>query len=175
MPANVVTIARTVGSLGEETAHRVAAELDFDYVDNEIITRAAEATGLDPAELERAEARKPVISRLLDALTPLVRRREHGPDLPGEIVDLADTPISRGTPDGSTRYESIIRSVIDAVAQRGHAVIVAHGAGMRLHGRDDTLRAFVTASHPVRVRRVGERGGSPGDSVREVDESDRAR
>ena len=177
MPAHVITIARTLCSLGEATARSVAEALEYDYIDTEIIDRAAEITGLDPAELARAEQRKPLLSRLMDTLTPLLRRGEHGVELPGAIVDLADIPTApaRAEAGAYADYESLIRSVIDEFAQRGNVVIVAHGAGMHLSGRDGVLRVLLTASHPVRVRRVQEQGADAGDALRAVDDSDAAR
>ena len=57
MSRSVICISRTTGAAGEELAKIVADKLGFRYVDEEIVTRAAELAGVSPgviAESERA-------------------------------------------------------------------------------------------------------------------------
>ncbi len=59
MTANIVTIARTLGSQGEEIAQTVATDLGYQYIDDAIITRAAEMTGVAPGSWARPNTRRP--------------------------------------------------------------------------------------------------------------------
>lgn len=183
MAANVITIARTLGSRGEEIAHAVAAELDYRYLDHAIIIRAADISGVDPAVVESAEQPKSLISRIVDAVASVAVDGEagHGTNLPGELIYFSDTRIGAVATAATAApryadYESLIRSVITELADAGNAVIVAHGAGMHLAGRTDLLRVLVTASADTRVAQLIEGGGMTNDdAARSVRDSDSAR
>src|SRR4029453_13031705 len=106
--------------------------LGFRYVDEEIITRAAEKQGVDPAAIADAERRKSVILRVLE-----------GPRQSGA---------ARATPGGPMWGP-------DAAPQRP-VVMGAHAAAFALAGRDDLVRVLVTAPVEIRTRRLAEaRGG----------------
>jgi cytidylate kinase len=143
MAYRVVTIARTLGAGGEDVAHAVAGKLGFRHVDDEIIVKAAAKAGVSPEEVERAEQRRPLVLRLIDAMatTPTPDALDWAP---GTFV-----PSPR-----SSAYHAFITEVIEETAQEGDAVIVAHGAGVPLGGRPDVLRVFVTASPARRCRRL---------------------
>ena len=64
----VVAISRAAGAEGERIGALVAERLGFRYVDEEIISRAAEKQGVDPAAIADAERRKGVIQRVLEGL-----------------------------------------------------------------------------------------------------------
>ena len=71
MPARVtrvVAISRAIGSEGERIGALVSERLGFRYVDEEIITTAAEKQGVDPSMIADAERRKSVIQRVLEGL-----------------------------------------------------------------------------------------------------------
>ena len=61
----------------------------------------------------------------------------------------------------------MIRSVIEEVAARGSAVIVAHAASLALGERDGVLRVLITASPATRARRIA--------STLDVDEKEATR
>lgn len=148
MATRIVTISHAWGAGGESIGRSVADRLGFRYVDEEIISIAAEKQGLDPTVVADAEKRRGLLARILD--------------------DLAEAPMidpsgAAGliTPEamGFTRREDLRALIVEAireVAQRGRVVIVSHAAGIPLAGRDDLLRVLVTASFDTRVRRFAE-------------------
>jgi cytidylate kinase len=180
MAARVVTIARTLGAAGEEVAEQVAAALGFQYIDHGVIDRAVEISGADPETIERAEGRKSLVNRMLDSLAGLASTAGDGgiADLPGEVVYVvqsASTTAQRPSVP-YTSYESLIRGVIDEIADEGNVVIVAHGAAMRLSKRDDVVRVLVTASPETRASRVASDGGMDARAAeRAIQDSDRWR
>ena len=69
MPIRVVTISHTTGAGGETIGRTVADRLGFRYIDEEIITLAAEKEGVDPELVADTERRKGFLSRLFSGLT----------------------------------------------------------------------------------------------------------
>jgi uncharacterized protein len=143
MAYRVVTIARTLAAGGEDVGQAVAEKLAFRHVDDEIIVKAAAKAGVSPEDVERAEQRRPLVLRLLDAMatTPTPDALDWSPGT------FAPSP-------RSSAYHAFITEVIEETAKEGNAVIVAHGAGVPLGGRPDVIRVFVTASPSVRIKRL---------------------
>ena len=144
MARRVITIARSLGAGGEEIALLVAKEMGFRYVDEEIISTAAERAGVSPETIAQAERSEPLIMRVLDAMgrfpvDPLV----------GPAVAFASDPSLR-----SPAYEELIEEVVRETAARGNVVIVAHGAGIHLAGTEAVLRVWVTGSAAARAEQL---------------------
>jgi cytidylate kinase len=161
MGARVVGISHTVGAGGDEIGRAVAERLGFRFVDEEIITDAAEKAGVEPDELADAERRKGFLVRFVDGLG-----MSAGAGTVGYVPDLGDLGKSED-------FRALIREAIQQTAERGDVVIASHAASMALAGRDDLLRVFVTASPETRVQRVAEGGGR--DAQKVVKEQDAAR
>jgi len=168
MSTRIVTISHAWGAGGDNIGRSVADRLGFRYVDEEIITLAAEKHGLDAAVVADVEKRRGLLARILD--------------------DMADAPmIDPGVPTvllmpeaaGFTRREDLRALIVEAireVAQRGNVVIVSHAAGIPLAGRDDLLRVLVTASLATRAQRLAESAQrSKGDAEKLLKDSDAAR
>jgi cytidylate kinase len=169
MAKRVIAISREVGAEGSRIGALVAERLGYRYVDEEIITTAAEKQGVDPAEIADAERRKSLIFRVLEGIGEggMVTATPGGatwiPDDTSEIIRSND-------------FRSMIREAISETAARGDVVIVAHGASFALAGRDDLLRVLVTAPHEARVRRVAEeRGIDEHAAAKDLKRSDEAR
>ena len=64
----VVCVSRTLGAGGEAIAFQVATELGYRYVDDEIVSRAAEVAGVSQEEIERAEHSQSLVTRIMEAL-----------------------------------------------------------------------------------------------------------
>jgi hypothetical protein len=143
MSCKVVTVARTLQAGGEEVGRLVARELGFRYVDEEIISRAADQAGVSPDVVERAEHRQPLVARLIEAMAATA---------PPESFGWGAHALPPARPQS---YQDLIIGVIREAAQEGNMVIVAHGAGVCLAGAEGTLRALVTASPGVRAERLG--------------------
>ena len=171
MPARVtrvVAISRAIGSEGERIGALVSERLGFRYVDEEIITTAAEKQGVDPSMIADAERRKSVIQRVLEGLgqSGAAGAIPGGPTwVPDDSSELAQ----------SHDLRALIRETINETAARGQVVIVAHAAAFALAGRDDLVRVFVTAPE-IRTQRIAEaRGADAAQAAKELKRSDEAR
>lgn len=167
--SRVVAISRAAGAEGERIGTLVAERLGFRYVDEEIITRAAEKQGVDPAAIEDAERRKSAIQRVLEGLgqSGAAGATPGGPMwIPDDATELAQSHDRR----------ELIRETIHETAAQGDVVIVAHAAAFALAGRDDLLRVLVTAPSRIRTRRLAQaRDVDDAQAAKELQRSDEAR
>lgn len=167
----VVAISRAMGAEGERIGALVAERLGFRYVDEEIISSAAERQGVDPATIADAERRKGVLMRILEGL--------------GQTGAASATATPGGPmwiPDDSSELvrthdlRTLIRETVVETAARGDVVIVAHAASFALADRGDVLRVLITAPTEARTARlVQARGVDASEAVRELKRSDEAR
>jgi len=163
--ARVVCISRETGAEGEAVGRAVAKRLGLQYVDEEVIARAAERGGVDEDQLADAEQRKSRIRRVLELLT------DSGSAAGAQVTEPAALRAER-----EERQRGLIRDVIDEIAAEGNAVIVAHAASVALAGTEGILRVLVTASPEERVKRLVEAEDiANADAARAVMESDQAR
>lgn len=146
MNTRVITVTRTIGSLGEEVARAVAQRLDFRYVDYQIVQDAAREAGASPEAVSEAQRAPSLMTRLLETLA-------RNPSMP-EAVWANPSPLVESPMYTSTDYRRFVEQVITDIADLGDAVIVGHGAQAVLRGRTDTVRALVTGSLEQRVRRI---------------------
>jgi len=140
MAATVVCISRTLGAGGEEIGRLVAGRLGFDYVDEDILTRAAQRGDVTAEDVANAERRQSLLRRLFTEL---------GTGSGVETYGLA--PATGG--DLPDDMRALIREAIEEVAARGNVVIVAHAASFALAGRKGVLRVLVTGSPETRASR----------------------
>src|SRR5262245_25983222 len=68
MQSRVVCISATDAASGASVGRRVAGSLGFRYVDEQIVTRAAELAQVAPAVVAAAEKRQPLLQRIIDKL-----------------------------------------------------------------------------------------------------------
>ena len=168
MPTRVVTISHTTGAGGEAIGRTVADRLGFRYVDEEIITLAAQKEGVDAELVADTERRKGFFARLFSGLS-------EGPvdvGVPGSGVVVPDEVLAHRSED----LRQVIIEAIHDMARRGQVVIASHAASIPLAGRGDVLRALVTAPFDTRAQRVGhdgQRGAT--DPARFVRDSDAGR
>jgi len=153
MKTRVVCISRSVAAGGEAVGEVVASRLGFRYVDEEIISRAANQAQVDAAVVAAEEQRMPFLERLLAKL-PTAH------DVAGAVTLSTGVPVDIFT-GGVVEYRAVpedmralIRAAIHEVARAGGAVIVAHAASMALAGTEGVLRVLVTASPAVRAQRL---------------------
>lgn len=168
---NVVAISRAIGSEGERIGALVADGLGFRYVDEEIVSAAADKQGVDPAAIADAERRKSVLMRVLEGM--------------GQTGAASATATPGGPmwiPDDSSELvrthdlRTLIRETLVETAARGDVVIVAHGASFALADRVDVLRVLITAPTRVRTARLAEaRGVDASEAAKELKRSDEAR
>ena len=149
-----------------EVAEGVAGRLGFSLVDEAIVIRAAQEAGVDRQVVEDVEKRQSFLDRLLDSFAT--------------SSDASALVFAGGggylAPEGvpmSEELRDLIRHAIEEAADRGDAVIVAHGAAHALSERDDVLRVLVTASRETRCARIAAAEGlSEKDAARAVEDGD---
>jgi cytidylate kinase len=141
MPRRVICISHATGAGGAVVGRAVAERLGFRYVDDEVLSEAAEWADLDPAFVADAERRKPLISRLLGGITEQ-----------GSAVRLPTGDATRALPSDAD-LRKLITAAVSSFARQGSVVIVAHAASFALVG-DEVLRVLVTASPETRAKRI---------------------
>jgi cytidylate kinase len=147
-----VCVSRSLGAGGEAVGRGVAQRLGFRYVDEEVISLASEKAGIDPAVVAKAEEHTTFLSRLMDALAATPMEVEHLLPLHQNVDRVPRARSSETFPDEELRR--FIQAAIVEIADRGKAVIVAHGGSIALAGRKDVLRTLVTASVATRRGRL---------------------
>ncbi len=152
MAAQVVCISLATGALGEQIGTLVAERLSFQYVDEQVIERAARLAQVDPKLVEAVEHRQPPLRRLMEKLA--AARDLVGPTLAVGAPVFAVSPERQGSRVTPDDLRLLIRAAIHQLASDGHAVIVAHAASMMLATRTDVVRVLVTASTETRARRL---------------------
>ena len=146
MNTRVVTIARQVGSAGEEVASSVADMLGFRMIDYQVIQEAAREAGVSPETVSEAEHTPSLMTRILEALA-------RNPSMP--VAAWADpVPLTASPMFTSADYRKFVEQVIRDLAEQGECVIVGHAAQIILRGRLDTLSVLVTGSPQFRARRI---------------------
>lgn len=144
----MICISHATGAGGPELGQAVADAMDYRFVDEEVIARAAESRDVTVAELANVERRRSFLSRMVDEFG---RSQVGMYGVVGVPVDL--TSLSPDTLRG------LIRQSIEEMAAEGSVVIASHAASYALGSRDDVLRVLVTASPRTRVRRLAETEG----------------
>lgn len=156
MTFRVVCISRTAAADGEAVAQLVAQQLNFRYVDDEIIRLAAQRAQVDPALVAKTEHRQRLLQRLLEKIP-------RAAEVANLVSGAAGVPVapgvraSEGARVDAADLRALIQATIHAVAEAGQAVIVAHAASMALATATGVLRVLVTASAQTRIRRLAER------------------
>lgn len=164
MATSVICISRALGAAGEDVARLVSERLGYVYVDEEIISRAAERSGIDHETIADEERRKSLMASLISAMA------DGG-------TTFGAPPVERTWSDPSSDdVRSFIRDAIEEFAAKGDAVIVAHAASQALPSSIGALRVFVTASPETRAARVADADGLDGSAAEKaIKSSDQAR
>jgi len=152
MGHRVVCVSRVTAAGGEAVGQSVASHLGFRYVDDEVISLAAEHAGVDEAALESVEHHQGLFARVMDALfdRPVGAESYFTRAARGYYHE----GIKPSVAPPAEELRRLIQHAILEIARRGSAVIGAHAASMALKGRPDVLRVHVTASEATRVRRL---------------------
>lgn len=135
----IVTISNEYGCGALAIATRVAGELGYEYVDQQLPVVVAKRLRIAPEVVEANEDAERTLGERL--LTSLERAT---PEL---AQASAEEPFD----------EELVTAVQEAVreyASRGNAVIVGRGASAVLGARDDVVRVFMHAPRAWRVARI---------------------
>lgn len=164
MGAKVICISRAKFTGAEEIASEVARDLGFQYVDEEIVARAAQRRQLSAEEVANVERRK-------SSLATLMRDIAEGS---ADVINFIKNPKA---PPPTDDMRELIRQAITETADEGNVVIVAHAASYALARRKGVLRVLITGSEFGRVTRWSKTSGgrSPREAAEAIRESDAAR
>jgi cytidylate kinase len=156
----IVTISNEYGTRALSVAKLVAAELGYEYVDQQLPIVVAKRLRVTAEEVEAAEdSARTIGERLLSGLE--VATPEVMPNL-GETFDAACL--------------REVQSAVREYAASGNVVLIGRGAGVILGRRPDVLRVFMYAPRDWRVHTIMEMfGKNEHVAATEVDRIDRAR
>lgn len=132
----VITISRQYGSGGRIVGKKLADALSIPFYDNELITMAAEKTGLSVECFKDAE--KTSVGNLFFSLTSLT-----------PSLDSAGLPLNE-------KIFLVQSQVIKDVAEEGPCVIVGRSANYVLSAHPNCINIFLQADLPDRVKRAVE-------------------
>ncbi len=130
----VITISRQYGSGGRIVAKKLAEALNIPFYDNELITLAAEKTGLSVECFKDAE--KTSVGNLFFSLTSLA-----------PSMDSVGLPLNE-------KIFLVQSQVIKEVADEGPCVIVGRSANYVLEENPNCINIFLQADLPDRVERA---------------------
>jgi cytidylate kinase len=146
MSITVVTIARQVGTGGEEVARLVADSLGYRLLDYRIVQEAAVEAGVSPETIAEAQQRPSFFARIIEAIA---RNPGAATGQWGEPVNISATPILT-----SADYRQLVQQVVEDFASHGRVVFLGHGAQFTLADRPGVFRVLVAGSDPARIRRL---------------------
>lgn len=159
-----ITISREYGSGGGEIARRVAARLGWQLVDHEMVVRIAQSLGVSESEIEQQdEYSESFASRILSSM---------------RLIDpaMAMNAPSDALTTTEESYNQALTSLVHAVAQAGHAVIVGRGSQVLLANQRDVLHIRIVAPLEQRIIYVEQREGLDQDAARaRIQQKDRQR
>ena len=160
----VITVSRLMGSGGSAIGQRIAKRLGFQYVDREILHKAAEYLGTEEDSLAGREERLSgfweSFLRMFSLSTP-----EAGytppPLRPVYDRELLDTEAK----------------IISEIAGQHNAVIIGRGASHILRGHPGLVKVFVHAPKEFRLQKVMEAYGITDreEAITVIDDTDRQR
>jgi hypothetical protein len=165
-PRRVICVSRALGAGGERVGRIVSAELGFGYVDEEIVTRAAQRIDIPRDLVAGVEERTPLLRRLLGEVAGDV----------AHVSMMSGVAPPREVGAGSDDYRDLIQQAIQETANEGDVLIVAHAASMALAGQPGVLRILVTGSRENREQRlIAETGAGEAEAGKLVHDGDLAR
>jgi len=138
----VITLSRQFGAGGAHIGRALAERFGAQYLDREIVARAAARVGIPEAEAEGYDERIPGLwQRIATALA------SSAPEVAVPAVPLEGLVV---TAIGE-RLTAITRAIIEDEAAGGNVVIVGRGAGFILAGRAGVLNVQLHAALDIRL------------------------
>ena len=141
----IITISRQYGSGGRIVAKKLADALGIPFYDNELITMAAEKTGLSVECFKDAE--KTSIGNLFFSLTSLT-----------PSIDAVGLPLNE-------KIFLVQSQVIKEVAAEGPCVIVGRSANYVLQDNPNVINVFLQGDLEDRVKRAIETYGQDAEGA----------
>lgn len=139
MSGQIITIGRQFGSGGREIGETIAKKLNIPFYDKELITMAAEQSGISAEVFEKADekASNTLLYALLLASFPMSMHSPQANDLP-----LND------------KLFLIQFDIIKRIAKAGPCVIVGRCSNYMLRDYTNVVNAFIHAPLEARIERV---------------------
>lgn len=159
----VITIARQVGSWGEELAALIGQRLGARVLDGELLARASALSGIPVPYLVSLDERgRSMLRNPLDLvrLVPLPPIDPDQPDVLGDRYPPTGPVVARGqgivAPAywATEAYATLLARTMQAEATAGDVIIVGRGGNEALRGVDGVVHVLVVASRGVRMERV---------------------
>ena len=141
----IITISRQYGSGGRIVAQKLAEALGIPFYDNELITMAAEKTGLSVECFKDAE--KTSVGNLFFSLTSLT-----------PSLDSVGLPLNE-------KIFLVQSQVIKELAEAGSCVIVGRSANYVLENMPNVINVFLQADLSDRVKRAVELYGQDAEGA----------
>ncbi|MEX2225826.1 MAG: cytidylate kinase-like family protein [Dehalococcoidia bacterium] len=185
----VITVSGKLGSGAREIAQAVAATLELDYVDQEIMVEAARELGVSISDIASRDERPSSMGERLAGIMRTLMERSAAAGAPdpmsggglemvlartyGEAAELPEAGQGQFTDDN---YLRTLTSVIRGVASRGNVVILGRGSQAILRDEPEALHVYVIAPKSARIASFVEREGmTPGDAEKRIKQSDHNR
>ena len=154
----IVTIARQTGAQGQAVGRAVADALGWQYVDREIIARAAAMAHVSEATIEQSQRVPSLLTRMMEALG----RYPSGFELAETMPGLPAPP-----PLSSDAYRGFIEGVIRQLEETADAVVIGHAAQAVLRASPRAIHVRLVAPLEQRARLLAaEEGLSVEDAAR---------
>jgi cytidylate kinase len=184
----VITVSGNLGSGARDIAQAVAADLELDYVDQEILVEAARELGVSISDVASHDERPSSIGERLSALMRTLMERSAAAGAPDpmsggglEMVlartygEAAELPEAGGQLTDEN-YLRTLTSIITGLAARGGVVILGRGSQAILRGEPGVLHVYVTSARKRRIAFLVERDGiSEQDAEKRIKQSDHNR
>jgi cytidylate kinase len=178
----VITIARQVGTWGDYIGVNVAKQLDWRFLDRELVAEAAHRTGITEKSLRNLETGPGILRRLMDNVLSLPKRPQvNSQAMRFSEFDSLETlvdqqQLSSLTQHGFSRKEafrhaiamnfpqlhqkhdfaSLIKPVILEFADKGNVILAGSGAQMFLRDRQSVLHVLFIAPEEKRIQAIME-------------------
>ena len=161
----IITVSREIGAGGAEVARRVAAELGWRLVDNELVDRVAARSGLPREEVVEREERAPGF------LDRLIRMASRG------VPELSPAAAEVPEPErDEARLVECTEAVVAEMAAEGRVVLVGRAAPAVIGRNRDALHVRIVAPRADRIATLARtQGVGAQEAERLVDESDHNR
>lgn len=160
----VITVSRQFGAGGSQVAQKVADDLGWQVIDNQLIEAVAQRAGLPAEEVAQREERAPSFVERLARLTAV--------QMPELFVAAA--PV--GDAIDEAKLAKITASVVAELAAAGRCVFVGRACAAVLAKRENAVHVRLVASREFRKRLAIESLSlEVGDAERQLAETDRAR
>jgi cytidylate kinase len=183
----VLTVTGTLGSGARELGQAVAARLDIDFVDQQILVNAARRLGVPVTSVAERDERPQSLS---DRLSSILRNFLESSAATGDPLSGMgglDTLLARSysemTADGEaikgevrdSDYLKAITTIVREVAAKGNVVILGRGSQVILKDSLGTLHVLAMAPHNICVERHAKREDIPLEkAAKAVQEANRA-